>query len=148
MKINDLMTKKLIVCDYDDTVLFVSNLMKQYDVGFILVMKDKKLRGVVTDRDLVCNLAEDVTIIDGYITKNVISIDENEDVKEALNLMKNNKIKRLVITNDNKITGVLSLSDLLNANIDNDKLLETLRVIYKINRNDSYFEANVNDYIL
>ena len=42
MKIKDIMSRKLIKCEIDDNVLFVCNLMKTHDVGFILIMNRNK----------------------------------------------------------------------------------------------------------
>ena len=148
MKIKDIMSKKLITCSPDDNILFVSNLMNAWDVGFILIMNNDELYGVVTDRDLVCDMANELSQIKSYATKNVITIDENEDITKALKLMKTHKIKRLVITNHREITGVLSLSDILMTNKHQDMILDTIKTIYEINRNDNYFNADVRDFPL
>ena len=142
------MSKKLITCDTDDNVLFVSNLMKEYDVGFILIMKNNKLHGVVTDRDLICDFAEGTTSIEHYANTNILTINEDESIENALKVMKENKVKRLVITNNKKVTGVLSLSDIYNSGIDSKSILEALKQIYAINRNEGYFDVDVHDFLL
>ncbi len=148
MKIKEIMSKKLITCAPDDNILFVSNLMNIWDVGFILIMEKNKLYGVVTDRDLVCDMANQLSQIKSYMTKKVITIDENKSPDEALKLMKKHKIKRLVVTNADKITGVLSLSDIFNTDIDSKTILETLKSIYEINRNENKFDTDVDDFPL
>lgn len=148
MKIKDIMSKKLITCDPDDNILFVSNLMNAWDVGFVLIMEKDKLYGVVTDRDLVCDMANQLSQIKSYATKDVITINEEKSIEDALQLMKKHKIKRLVVTNKENITGVLSLSDVLQTNQNNEMILDTIKTIYKINRNDNYFNANVHDFPL
>ena len=95
MKIKEIMSKKLITCDPDDNILFVSNLMNAWDVGFILIMEKDKLYGVVTDRDLVCDMANQLSQIKSYASKKVITINEDKDVIDALKLMKKHKIKIL-----------------------------------------------------
>ena len=72
MKIKDIMSKKLITCSPDDNILFVSNLMNVWDVGFIIIMDNNKLYGVVTDRDIVCDLANELRAIKNYAHTNVI----------------------------------------------------------------------------
>ena len=148
MKIKDIMSKKLITCAPDDNILFVSNLMNVWDVGFILIMDKNKLYGVVTDRDLVCDMANQLSQIKSYATKKVITINQNESLEKALKLMKKHKIKRLVVTDQNKVVGVLSLSDFLNTDIDKDLLLDTIKTIYQINRNDNKFDTDVDDFPL
>ena len=148
MKIKDIMSKKLITCSPDDNILFVSNVMNVWDVGFIIIMDNNKLYGVVTDRDIVCDLANELRAIKNYAHTNVITIDENKTVEEALNLMKKHKIKRLVITSNDKITGVISLSDILSTNTDEKNLLDTIKEIYAINRNNNHYNPNVHDFPL
>lgn len=148
MKIKDIMSKNLVICDPDDNILFVSNLMNVWDVGFVLIMKNNKLYGVVTDRDLVCDMANQLSQIKSYATKNVITIDQNKDIVDALKLMKKHKIKRLVVTNKDKVTGVLSLSDLLMTNENKDLIFDTIKCIYEINRNDNHFDVDVHDFPL
>ena len=148
MKIKEIMSKKLITCDPDDNILFVSNLMNAWDVGFILIMEKDKLYGVVTDRDLVCDMANQLSQIKSYASKKVITINEDKDVIDALKLMKKHKIKRLVITNNKDITGVLSISDILNTDEYEKEVLDTIKTIYEINRNENYFNADVHDFQL
>ena len=148
MKIKDIMSRKLITCEIDDNVLFVCNLMKTHDVGFILIMNKNKLYGVVTDRDLICDLADNKAPIKQFGNKNIVNIDENNEIKDALNLMKTNKIKRLAVTSQNKITGVISLSDIYNSDVDSETILETIKTIFAINRNNGYYDTDVNDFIL
>ncbi len=148
MKIKEIMSKKLITCDPDDNILFVSNLMNAWDVGFILIMEKDKLFGVVTDRDLVCDMANQLSQIKSYASKKVITIDQDKDVIDALKLMKKHKIKRLVVTKNKDIIGVLSLSDILNTNEYDKDILDTIKTIYEINRNDNYFNADVHDFPL
>lgn len=148
MKVKDVMSRNLITCEVDDNVLFVSNLMKTKDVGFILIMNKNKLYGVVTDRDLICDLADGKAPIKPFGNTHVIKIDENSSIKEALDLMKTNKIKRLVVTQKNKVTGVISLSDIYNSDENQETIFETIKAIFAINRNEKHNEANIRDFIL
>ena len=148
MKVKDIMSKRLVYAEVDDNVLYVSNLMKENDVGFILIMDKNKLYGVVTDRDLVCDLADGEAPIREFAITNVISVDENDDISKALELMKNHKIKRLIVTSFGKVTGVLSISDVYSSNISSDEILEALREIFAISRNDEDFDTDVDDFIL
>ncbi|MCI9586186.1 MAG: CBS domain-containing protein [Bacilli bacterium] len=148
MKVKDIMSKNLVMCDPDDNILFVSNLMNVWDVGFVLIMKNGKLYGVVTDRDLVCDMANQLSHIKSYASQKVITIDKNKDVLEALKLMKKHRIKRLVITDSEKVVGVLSLSDIFETDISSEIILDALKSIYKINRNTNKFDTDVSDFPL
>ena len=148
MKIKDVMSKKLITCAPDDNILFVANLMNVWDVGFILVMDDTNLLGVVTDRDLVCDMANELSKISSYANTKVIKIDENSSLEDALKLMKKHKIKRLIVTNNDNVSGVLSLSDILTTKTNPNLILDTIKAIFEINRNENNEDTDVGDFPL
>ena len=148
MKIKDVMSKKLITCAPDDNILFVANLMNVWDVGFILVMDDTNLLGVVTDRDLVCDMANELSKISSYANTKVIKIDENSSLEDALKLMKKHKIKRLIVTNNDNVSGVLSLSDILTTKTNPHLILDTIKAIFEINRNENNEDTDVGDFPL
>ena len=142
------MSKKLITCAPDDNILFVANLMNVWDVGFILVMDDTNLLGVVTDRDLVCDMANELSKISSYANTKVIKIDENSSLEDALKLMKKHKIKRLIVTNNDNVSGVLSLSDILTTKTNPNLILDTIKAIFEINRNENNEDTDVGDFPL
>lgn len=148
MKIKDIMSRNLVYAEVDDNVLYVCNKMKEKDVGFILIMDGNKLYGVITDRDIVCDLADSEMPIREFVNTNIASISMNKDVSKALELMKMERVKRLVVTSDDTIVGVISLSDIYNSDISSDEILEALKEIFAINRNDEIFNTDVGDFIL
>ncbi len=94
--------------------------MKKRDIGFLPVgdkSKDK-LIGALTDRDIavrcVAQNADCSKIkVKDFMTPSVLFCFEDDDVKRAIELMENNKIRRLMVLNkDKRFTGVLSLGDL------------------------------------
>ena len=148
MKIKDIMSRDLVYAEVDDNVLYVCNKMKKNDVGFVLIMDGKKLYGVVTDRDIVCDLADGNIPIKEFANTNVVSVSMDEDVSKALEMMKYKKIKRLVVTSDKTVVGVVSLSDVYNSDISSGEILKALKEIFVINRNDEDFDTDVGDFIL
>ena len=78
MKVKDFMSKNLIICSYNINVVNISNIMKKYNIGFIPIEKDKKIIGVITDRDIVVNMISNKinynNNIESYINSKIISI--------------------------------------------------------------------------
>ena len=145
--IEKIMSKNLIVLN-DSSLENIAKAMKKYDVGMIIIEKNNKIKGIITDRDIVTKiLANRDNQIKEYLTTNLISIDVNSDIKETINLMKKHKIKRLLVKKDNKLVGVLSLSDLFNA-IDNDILIEAYKAIFNINRNTDKYLTDIDEFKL
>ena len=57
------------------------------------------------------------------------------------------KVKRLIVTDNNKISGILTLSDIL-GKYDNKILLDTFKQIFEINRNDDLFSTEIDEFYL
>lgn len=146
MKIKDIMSKNIISSKSNSTINDISKLMKKYNIGFIPIIDDK-LIGVITDRDIVikCIFNNDSNI-KSYINRNVITIEENNNIEDALKLMSTNKIKRLIVTKEKEIVGILSLSDILNTNIDN--IINTIKSIYEIKDNKFNNNPEIDEFNL
>ena len=148
MKVKDIMSKNIITCNSNSNIYDIAKLMKEKNIGFIPIV-DNKLIGVITDRDIVINVIynKDDTI-KPYIKQNIISIDEQENIDTALNLMSKNKIKRLVVMKDDHLIGILSISDILNSKTSDNKLIKTFRTIYQLNDNQQNTNPEVDEFYL
>lgn len=143
MDIEKVMTKGIIVCRINDDIKKIADIMKKYDVGFLPIIDNNKIIGTVTDRDIIVNEFNDV------INKHnsLRTVNYNQDVYEALDIMGKNKVKRLIVTKDNKAIGIVSLSDLVNYTTK-DKFTETFKQIYEIDKNNHYFNTDIDDFYL
>lgn len=150
MNLVDIMSKKIIVGNKDDNIVKIADIMKKYDIGFIPIVDNKKIIGVITDRDITTKAVSNNDInnhISNYMTKNIISISSNSSISDALNTMKKNKIKRILISDNKKIIGVISISDILNCNI-NDQLLNSIKEIWEISPNIHKYETEIDEFYL
>jgi len=150
MHIKDIMTRNIICAKKNSTIYEVSNLMKMYNIGFIPVKNNNEIIGVITDRDIVikaltnkCNINSN---IESYISRNIIYIDINKSIDEALNLMGENQIKRLIVKNGNESIGVLSLSDIINNY--NNNIISVLKRIWKIQNNNQDKNSEIDSFYL
>ena len=78
MKIRELMSKNIVVADKDEKIYEVARKMQKYNIGFLPVIDNSRIIGVITDRDIVINCIsnnndKDETI-ENYINKHIISI--------------------------------------------------------------------------
>lgn len=148
MKIKDVMSKKIVCCNFDDTIYDASIIMKKYDIGFIPIVKDKKIVGTITDRDIVVNNIYDKTEnINIMMSNDIKTINVESNLEDALELMKKYKIKRLIVTDNNKAKGIISLSDIV-GKIDNDKFVNTFKTIYEIDKNEHDYDVEVDEFYL
>lgn len=130
MKVSEVMTTKVISIKKDDTILNAMKVMKEKDVGFLIVEENKKALGVITDRDIVLALAKEIstnTNISKIMKKYVITVNLNEEISNASDVMGYMQVHRLVVTNDtDEIVGILSLTDLARHPLTEEVALETL----------------------
>jgi len=129
--INDIMTKDVITATTSDRISDVAAKMKDYKIGFVPIVDDsKRAVGVITDRDLVIRGYADKknpeNAVTDVMTNEVISIDRYATADEALNMMSDNKIRRLVILDNNKVAGVIAIGDLAVRNTLVDETGEAL----------------------
>lgn len=141
-------SKNLIIGKNTDTIKEISNLMKEYDIGFIPISKGNKIIGVITDRDIVTraisNGVNSDDLIESYISYNVINCNVTDSVDSILEVMTKSRIKRVIITDKEKVVGIVSLSDLL----DEKKAFSAFKEIYKIDKNFDYFKTEIDEFYL
>lgn len=148
LKIEHIMSKDLIIMDINSSIYDIALQMKEKDIGFIPISNNNTIVGVLTDRDIVVKiLANKDDKIESYRNKDLIKININSSIEDAVKLMGNKKIKRLLVENNNKLVGVLSLSDILN-NLDNDTLLENIKKIFTIYRNTDEYITKIDEFKL
>ncbi|MBQ6431594.1 MAG: CBS domain-containing protein [Oscillospiraceae bacterium] len=118
MKVQEVMSRRIISVSPDETAAVAARLLSHYNIGALPVCaKDGRLRGMVTDRDIVlrCVAAEEDPLcvkVSDIMTRRVFSVGSQQNVDEASALMAREKIRRLPVQDNNKLVGMVSLSDL------------------------------------
>lgn len=118
MKVHEIMTAHARCVSPDNTLVEAAGLMRQLDVGALPVCDDDKLRGMVTDRDLVLRGVADgrdpnTTSIRDVMSQGVIYVLADQPVEEAVQIMENRQIRRLPVLNRGKrMVGIVSLGDI------------------------------------
>ena len=122
MKVRDAMARTVSTATPQDTIGRVAQLMKQEDAGFIPVTEDgERLVGVVTDRDIVIRcLAEGHSNVleepvEHAMTQRTVTITPDEDIEKAADLMGRAEVRRLAVVEGDKLVGVLSHGNLVQA---------------------------------
>lgn len=116
-QISEVMTRDPKVLDIHSSLVEAARLMRDNDIGFVVVRDQDTVRGVLTDRDLVVRgLAEGVdpatTTLENVYSKEVVHLDPDDSVDEAIELMRTRAIRRLPVVQDGQVVGVVSLGDL------------------------------------
>jgi CBS domain-containing protein len=113
--VKDFMTTNVITIDVQGTVLQAAKLMHQQDVGDLVVMDGVVAKGIVTERDLVRRVLSQKKSFDTKISEvmsdPLITIDEGTSLRDAARKMVKYKIRRLPVTKENVLVGIIATSD-------------------------------------
>ena len=118
MKLRQIMTDSVIPIDPEETVDVAARTLAHYNIGVLPVCSaDGKLRGILTDRDLVtrclaANRLPENTKVKDIMTRQVISAQPDMEVGVAAHLMGRQQVRRLPITENGKLCGMVSLGDM------------------------------------
>jgi hypothetical protein len=101
-----------------DSVEEAAQLMRSEDIGDVMVVnRNKKLAGILTDRDIVVRAAAagadlKELKVEEIVTKEVKTIAPGAPVEEAVNLMRQEAVRRLPVVEEGKLVGIITLGDL------------------------------------
>lgn len=118
MLVKQLMRKELVTISPLATIHDAASKMKEQNVGSVLVVDEGwKLKGILTDRDIALYAAadsKDPRSVHAYdiMTPDPITIDADADVDSALRIMNRANVRRLPVTENGKLAGILSSADL------------------------------------
>ena len=115
-RVRDVMTPGPIGVDYYQSIGEAARTMRDWGVGAVLVVRNESLYGLVTDRDLVLRAVNEARGADEPVgplsSANLIGVDADAGVREAMRLMRQHSVRRLPVLKDGQVTGIVSLGDL------------------------------------
>ncbi|MCG3117770.1 MAG: CBS domain-containing protein [Candidatus Manganitrophus sp. SA1] len=118
MQLKEIMTEEVEVVHPDASLKDSATKMKELNVGVLPVCDGERLVGTLTDRDITVRATAEGrdptnTKVREVMTQEVVYAFEDQDVKEAAQLMEQKQIRRLMVLNRQKrLTGIVSLGDL------------------------------------
>ena len=110
MKVEDLMRAPYYV-DKNIGLKEVAKIMSSKNIGSLIFMPSGKIEGILTERDLLKNYEKNSKLKD-VMSENVIVISPGSDINEAMRLMKENSIKKLPVVDNEKLVGIITLTDI------------------------------------
>ena len=115
--IRQIMTTNPSTIEPDQSVVEAAKIMKQEDAGVVPVTENGRLTGMVTDRDIAIRVVAEgkdpqSTTVGEVASKNLVTIDPEQDLDEALRLMAQHQVRRLpVVEEDGRLVGVVAQAD-------------------------------------
>jgi len=115
--VEDVMTKAIISVPTETTVFQVAKMMEQGGIGAVLVKTNDYLSGIITDRDYATkivahNLSSD-TPVEQIMSSPLITINFDESISAAAERMTSKKIRKLAVTDNGNIIGLITSTDLV-----------------------------------
>jgi CBS domain-containing protein len=117
LKVRDVMTGVPVMLQEDDSLTHAARRMRDHAVGCVLVADGTRLRGLVTDRDIVVRaIAESsdpaAVSLAEVCSVNLACVSPNDDVDKAVTVMRARAVRRLPVVEDGRAVGIVSMGDL------------------------------------
>jgi CBS domain-containing protein len=119
MQVRNLMKQPVVTVPADQSVRQAARRMQEHVIGSVVVTDGDRLAGILTERDVLHAVAEDrdldQTLAGDLMTTELVTAGPNWDVVVAASVMTSNRIRHLVVKNNEQLLGVLSLRDVLSV---------------------------------
>jgi CBS domain-containing protein len=115
-QVREVMTLGPVTVAPDTPVWEVARVMRDRNIGAVLVVDGGRLRGLVTDRDLTVRILADaqdacVRTVAEACSGNVVCVAPEDDVDRAVQLMRGKALRRLPVVDDGQPVGIITLGD-------------------------------------
>jgi len=117
MLLKDVMNKNLVVVKPDINLKDAAKVMCDRHIGSLVVAKNDDIVGILTQTDVMKAIALEknleATFVEDVMNKKVTTIDYEKTVEDAVDVMMEKRIKRLPVTKDGKLVGIITASDII-----------------------------------
>jgi CBS domain-containing protein len=116
-KLRDVMTSNPRTVEARAPVIEAATLMRDEDVGIVPIVEGDRLVGTITDRDIAIRLVAEgkdlqTTTVREIASTQLVTIDPDQDLEEALRLMAQHQVRRLpVVEEDGRLVGIVAQAD-------------------------------------
>jgi CBS domain-containing protein len=114
--VRDTMTENPRSIGASASVVEAARLMREGHIGSLPITEDEQLVGVITDRDITTRVVAEgadpkVTSVGDVYSRDLISVEPDKDLEEALQLMARHQVRRLPVVEDGRLVGIVSQAD-------------------------------------
>lgn len=119
MPVGEICTREVAVAGKDTSIQEAAHLMRQYHVGDLVVVENKKPVALVTDRDIVLSVVATkldpaVFTIGDLVTRDLAACPEDQGIFECIQMMRTQGVRRMpVVDADGALVGIISVDDLV-----------------------------------
>jgi CBS domain-containing protein len=130
--VRDAMTENPRSIGASATVVEAARLMREEHIGSLPITDDEQLVGMITDRDITLRVVAEAadptsTSVGDVYSRDLISVEPDHDLEEALQLMARHQVRRLPVVENGRLVGIVAQADIaLRENEKTGQLLEAI----------------------
>ena len=126
--INDKDIKEILTVDLKSPVIEALTIMAKYKIGALIVLKEKKMVGIISERDYAREIilegkSSKNTTVEEIMTKKVLTLSAGDKFEKGLEVMTNKRIRHMPVMDGKELLGIVSLGDLVKEMIAYQKEL-------------------------
>jgi CBS domain-containing protein len=112
----------------ETTVKEAANVMRRAKIGALLIIREDRLLGIVTERDILNKvvaegLSADNVQVSEIMTKDVVVISPGRSVRDAMRIVTSKHLRHLPVVGDGRLVGVLSAGDLTRSIVAEEEVV-------------------------
>jgi len=119
-KARDLMRIGVRTVEKDCSIYEAIRILVEHRISGLPVVDDRKIVGIITEKDILQLVVRERHLpgpVEAYMTRQVVTCDEEEDADKIWSLLVHNPFRRVPVVRGDKLTGIISRTDLLRARI-------------------------------
>ena len=136
MQVKDMMSSHLITVDREENVAAAARLLSRHNVGALPVTDGGRLVGMLTDRDIAvrcvaANFDPNLTRVRSVMSTGAVTISAEDSGLKAAQTMGRHQVRRLPVTSNGRLVGMLSQADLALGGENGDAVSKAFREVYE-----------------
>jgi CBS domain-containing protein len=121
--VSDVMSFPVVTATKDMSVYDIANIMKEKNIGAVVIVEGNEPVGIVTERDIVKrvvskNLKPKDVLAEEVMSKKIVTISQNASITEAAKIMATHGVKRLPVVENGELVGIVTQSDIIKVSPD------------------------------
>lgn len=132
MKVQDILAKKgriVHTVNPDFTVYQCLKLMDEKNIGAVVVIENDSITGLFSERDYARKVvlkgksSKETLVNEVMAASPILTVTEDEDIRQCMNIMTNQFVRHLPVLKDNRLTGIISIGDVVRNIIDEQEFI-------------------------
>jgi len=150
LKVEDAMIEDVVTIDADATVSKAVDLMNKHEIGCLIVTRNAKALGIVTERDMLSRVLgmsrnPEKTKVTEIMTSPLVVADPEMNLEEAARLMFKMKVKKLPVVSEGNLVGLVTLTDIARFQ---PQIIKILKKIYVKTQTPKRMQKVVDYYVV